>query len=74
MAYRPRPRQKPRSSQRSRLRPTHGCPAGYPQESLFGGPGTLIEGRVVTQWGAFSLVEATRELLRAAAADPTNQR
>ncbi|GAB4813316.1 hypothetical protein N2152v2_000362 [Parachlorella kessleri] len=43
----------------------------FPKESLFGA--TMISVRVPTTWGTHTLVEATRELLWAAAADPANQ-
>ena len=34
----------------------------------------LIQNRVATEWGGFTLASATRALLRAALADPNNQR
>jgi hypothetical protein len=35
---------------------------------------TLIAGRVATEWGGFTLASATKALMRAALADPANQR
>jgi hypothetical protein len=37
-------------------------------------PRTLIAGRVSTEWGGFTLASATKALMRAALADPANQR
>ena len=46
--------------------------AAFPPASLFSA--AMIAVRVPTKWGTHSLVEATRELLWAAAADPANLR
>lgn len=54
--------------------PFHPPIAGFPPESLFSGEGVLLAEHVPTEWGTHTLVEAARELLWAAAADPMNQR
>lgn len=48
--------------------------AGFSPDSLFGASNAAIQERVPTRWGTHTLWEATRALLRAAAADPANQR